>query len=107
MQIQIHTDKNIDGHERFNEYVKRVVSASLDRFADRITRIEVHLSDENGAKEGKGGDKRCVMEARLEHRQPSAVTHHADSLNDAIDGAVAKLEHMLDSTVGKLYGNHR
>jgi ribosomal subunit interface protein len=106
MQIHINTDKNIDGHQRFAEYVKTVVASSLTRFSQRITRIEVHLSDENGPKEGKA-DKRCMMEVRLEGRPPAAVTHHAEDLDQAIDGAVAKLEHLLDSALGKLDAHHR
>jgi ribosome-associated translation inhibitor RaiA len=106
MQIQVNTDKNIDGHEPLAEHVKTVVAAHLAHFSDRISRIEVHLSDENGPKEGKA-DKRCMMEVRIEGRQPAAVTHHAENLHQAIDGAAEKLKHLLDSTMGKLDSHHR
>lgn len=36
-----------------------------------ISRVEVHLSDEDGKKGGQN-DKRCMMEARLDGRQPAA-----------------------------------
>jgi len=61
----------------------------------------VHLSDENADKSGEH-DKRCLMEARLEGRQPIAVTHRAATLDQAIDGAADKLTQMIESTLGRL-----
>ncbi|MBX3247050.1 MAG: HPF/RaiA family ribosome-associated protein [Myxococcales bacterium] len=102
MKIQVNTDRNIQGDERLAEYVEDVVLDRLSRFRDQITRVEVHLSDENGGKSGPD-DKRCVMEARVEGRQPTAVTHIAGSVNEAIDGAVEKLRRALDSALGKAH----
>jgi ribosome-associated translation inhibitor RaiA len=101
MQIQIHTDHNIDGHAKLAEHVKAVVEGTLGRFVADITRVEVHLSDQNS---GKGGedDKRCVMEARLEGRGPTAVTHQAATVGQAVAGAAHKLERSLDSTLERL-----
>lgn len=101
MQIQVNTDHNIEGHEQFASHVRGIVESALNRFSERITRVEVHLSDENGGKGGQA-DKRCVMEARLEGRQPTAVTHHAATVDQAIDGAADKLVSSIDSTLGRL-----
>jgi hypothetical protein len=65
MQIEISTDSNIEGREELATHVKGVVESALNRFSDRITRVEVHLSDVNSDKGGEDGI-RCVMEARLE-----------------------------------------
>lgn len=73
----------------------------LTRFSERIARIEVDLSDDNGGKGGEA-DKRCVMEARLEGRQPTAVTHDAATADQAIEGAADKLGRLIDSTLGRL-----
>lgn len=100
MQIQINTDHNIDGHEAFSTHVTGVVEHALNRVSDHLTRVTVHLSDENSRKGGKA-DKRCVMEARMEGHQPVAVTHQADSLHQAADGAAHKLARLIDSTVGR------
>ncbi len=86
MQIQINTDHNIAGHEAMAAEVTRVVDHVLERFKERITRVEVHLDDENGPKGGLN-DKRCMLEARLEGRQPIAVTHHAGTITQAVHGA--------------------
>jgi len=101
MQIQINTDNNIEGREELATQVEGVVQDSLSRFSDQITRVEVHLSDENSHKSGQD-DKRCVMEARLEGRQPTAVTHQAATLNEAVDGDAEKLTASLESTLGRL-----
>ncbi|MBA3611426.1 MAG: HPF/RaiA family ribosome-associated protein [Nitrospirales bacterium] len=107
MQIQINTDRNIEGHEALATQVSDVVESALSRFSDHITRVEVHLSDENSAKKGGNDDIRCVMEARLEGRQPSAVTHQAATVDQAVDGAAEKLTRMIESTLGQLRDQQR
>ena len=72
MHMQIKTDHGIEGREVLTDRVRVMVQSALSRFGKRITRVEVHQSDENGDKSGRG-DKRCVMEARLTGRQPIAV----------------------------------
>ena len=101
MHIQIHTDHNIDGREEFASYVKGVVESTLSRFSDMITRVDVHLRDENGEKTGPD-DKRCMMEVRLEGRQPTAVTHLAATLGEAVDGAAEKLKRSIESMMDRL-----
>ena len=101
MKIQLNTDGNIEGNERLADHVTGVVEDTLGRFAERVTRVEVHLSDENGPKSGPDA-KRCMMEARLRGRQPIAVTHEAETLDQAIDGAADKLQRLLDSTLERL-----
>jgi ribosome-associated translation inhibitor RaiA len=100
MQIQINTDHNVEGREKLAHHIEADVRAALERFGDQITRVEVHLSDENGAKSG-GADKRCLMEARLAGRQPVAVSHEAATLQGAFDGAAKKLQHLLESALGR------
>jgi ribosome-associated translation inhibitor RaiA len=105
MQIQINTDHNIHGYESAAATVRASVEDALKRFAMQITRVEVHLGDENASKRG-GDDKRCMMEARLEGHAPIAVTHHAASVTQAIDGAAEKLAHRIERTLGRLH-SHR
>jgi hypothetical protein len=79
VQIQVNTDDNIAGRETLAARVQEDVRQGLSRFADQVTRIEVHLSDENAAKPGDS-DKRCLMEARPAGQKPVAVTHMAATL---------------------------
>ena len=75
-------------------------------FAEQITRVEVHLSDENGLKTGDD-DVRCMIEARVEGRPPTAVTHRAGSVDEAVNGAAGKLTRLLGSTVDRLRDQRR
>lgn len=102
MKIQINTDHTIDGRETLVQHAENVVKHTLGHLSEHISRIEVHLSDENGQKGGEN-DKRCVMEARLEGHQPVAVTDEAETLHQAIEGAASKLKHALDHLLGRLH----
>lgn len=102
MQIQINTDSNIEGSDRLAQQVEAVVKEALDRFSAQITRVEVHLSDENSDKKFGAEDKRCLLEARLAGLQPIPASHQAATLEQALDGAVEKLKRSLDSTLGEL-----
>jgi len=100
MDIRLNTDKNIEGKEALAGQVEAVVERAMQHFDGQITRVEVHLSDENAGKFGTD-DKRCLMEARLEGRQPVAVTHQAGSLNEAVVGAADKLKSLLTTALGR------
>lgn len=100
MQIQINADRHIEGSEARDQWARSVVEESLGHLAQHVTRVEVHLSDENA---GKGGasDKRCLMEARLNGRPPIAVTNRAGSLDAAVNGAAEKLVHAMEHDLGR------
>lgn len=102
MQIVINTDKTIDRHQGLDDHVNTVVSAAVQRFADHITRVEVHLSDDNSQKSADGGN-RCLLEARVTGYQPIAVSAHAITLHQAIAGASDKLKRAIDSALGRLH----
>jgi len=101
MKIQINTDNHIAGREALVEQAETTITSALGHLAQHVTRVEVHLSDENGKKTG-GRAKRCMMEARLESHQPLAVMEESDSLDEAITGAADKLKHSLDHTLSRL-----
>ena len=100
MQIQINTDHHLQGSEAREQWASSVVEAAMANFADSVTRVEVHLSDENA---GKGGDAafRCVMEARVNGRAPIAVTDDAPSLDSAVNGAIHKLVRATEHAMGR------
>jgi hypothetical protein len=98
MQIQVNTDHNIEGRETLAAWIRGTVETALDRDSDHITRVEVHLTDEDGHKSGQN-DKCCVMEARLEGRQPIAVSDRSATLEQAVNGATGKLARLVESTL--------
>jgi len=101
MQIKLNTDSHIEGNAKLKGYVDSLVESTLDRFVKRITRIEVHLTDQNSGEKSGANDKRCVMEARLSGRQPFSVTASADSVDRALDGAISKLERKIASEIDR------
>lgn len=105
MQIQINSNKSVDTGESFERWANAELNESFSRYKDEITRIEVHMSDENGEKVSPD-HKRCMMEARLANREPVAVNHHASNQDEAFRGASEKLKRVLEHTLGKLR-NHR
>ena len=102
MKIQINTDSNIAGDDQLRREVETLLRDALGRFSEKITRVEVHLSDENSDKKPGVDDMRCLLEARLAGLQPIAVSHEAATVEEAVDGAAEKLKHSLDSTLGRL-----
>lgn len=99
MKIHVNADKHIQGD--MQRHVEEAVHAALDRFAGRLSRVEVHLRDLNGGKTG-ANDKHCVMEARIDGHPPLTASDDADSVALAINGAARKLQRVLDSSLGKL-----
>lgn len=101
MNVQVNTDHNIEGSEDLNAYIKSRLAEDFERFRNAITRIEVHISDQNGDKSGDN-DKRCLLEARVANRQPVVVSHRAETVHQAFEAASDKLMRSLQSMVGRL-----
>lgn len=102
MQIELRTDHHIEGHEALADQVRGVVEDALSAFRDRVTSVDVHLSNQNSEQQDGNDSLRCMIEARLEGRQPIAVTDQAATLDDAIDGAADKLNRRLQHILGRL-----
>lgn len=101
MQIQVNSNHTIHTGESFERWASTELNESLSRFKNEITRIEVHMSDENSDKISTD-HKRCMMEARLPNREPLAVNHQAPSQDEAFRGASDKLKRALEHSLGKL-----
>ncbi len=101
MQIQVNTDNFIHGDERVVEISEAAVEADLGYFSDRLTRIEVHLKDQNADKHGPD-HIRCTMEARPRGMDPIAAHHDAADIRAALKGAAKTLRGRLNSTFAKL-----
>jgi ribosome-associated translation inhibitor RaiA len=102
MIIQVHTDPNIESSPALTTEVEALVAAAVGRFGDRVSRVQVHLGDENSRHKGGSHDKRCMMEVRMDGRPPIAVVQQAATLDQAMTGAADKLERSIDSMLGRL-----
>ena len=100
MQIEVRTDSNIEGSEQSSAEIKTMIIGALDRYGDRIRRIDVHLSDVIGHKTGHD-DKCCMIEARRDGHEPIVVTHRESTIGPAIHGAIHKLKKSVESELGK------
>lgn len=99
MLVNIYTDRNIDGDEELLARFEKKVRSELDRYSERLTRVEVHLMDENANK--GGADIRCTVEARAAGMRPIAASHEAEVLEVALDGALDKVRRGLSHATGK------
>jgi ribosome-associated translation inhibitor RaiA len=100
IQIQVSSGNAVAVNDSFNGEVSAKLERALGRFADRITRVEVHFNDTNSAKGGPA-DKHCALEARLKGLEPVVVTHDAPSLELALSGAIDRAVRVLDRTVDR------
>ncbi len=105
MIIQLNADKNLTIHAEYESQISEKINKELGRFTDYLSRLEVHLADENGNKSGID-DKKCTLEARLEGRQPIAVISFGQTYDLAINSALAKLKNALNTIDGKLKEHH-
>ncbi|HZF42637.1 MAG TPA: HPF/RaiA family ribosome-associated protein [Sphingomonadaceae bacterium] len=101
MQFQFNSDNKVNGSQNLAARIEQDVRTSLAHFEARLTRIEVHISDVDGRKRGPA-DKRCMLEARPHGLGPVAVSHEADSVDQAVLGAASKLTGALERVLGRL-----
>ncbi len=102
MIVQVNTDGKTDGTAGFTQHVQAIIDEKFAHFAERITRAEVHIGDENGVAKAGGKDKRCMIEVRLAGMHPISATDHAATAELALRGAADKMRNQLDTVLGKL-----
>ncbi|MGE7204271.1 HPF/RaiA family ribosome-associated protein [Sphingomonas sp. NPDC019816] len=100
MLVQINTDNRVEGSEATNKAIEERVRERLSRFAERLTRVEMHLRDVDGDRNGSQGIE-AKLEARPAGGQPIVVTDQAGSTDSAVAGVVRKAADALDRAFGK------
>ena len=100
MQFQFNSDSTIMGTEDVATRIENQVRERLARFEDKLTRLEVHVRDENGPK-GGADDKACTIEARPAGGRPIGVTEHAADVDAAARKAASTLAQRLERQFGK------
>lgn len=101
MTIQFNTDKNLTIHTDYEAQMTEKLEKELSRFEEHITRLEVHFADENGSKDGQE-DKKCMIECRLEGKQPIVAIDFGDNYDKALSGAISKLKSSLTTIISKM-----
>lgn len=99
MFVQINTDNQIHTDADANERLEQRIRQKLRRFERRLTHVELHVSDVNGAK--GGADKHVSLEARPSGHEPVAVTADGQRVEDAVAAAAEKAARALDHALGR------
>jgi hypothetical protein len=105
MDIQVRTDVHVNGDEALTRYVTDTVTAGLATHRMRLGSVQVHLSEESGARKGPP-DLVCMIEARPSGHGPVVVRRHATTKGEAIRAAVAGTREALDRLFGRLDVGH-
>ena len=96
MHIQINGD--FERSDALEQHINDEVKKALAHHQNQITRVEIHLGDENAAKGGM--DKRCTLEVRISGQQPLAVHDQGENYYDVVrstcDKAGRAVAHRLD-----------
>ena len=100
MQVQFNSDSSVMGTENVASRIEAKVREKLARFEDRLTRLEIHVHDENAHKHGHD-DKACTIEARPRGGRPIGVTEGASTVDDAARKAATTLAQRLTRLFGK------
>lgn len=101
MQILLHADKSSDGSQAMTTHLEDVVNGALGRFGERVTRVEVHLSDADSPARTGTGSIHCALEARITGLDSVHVSEQADDAHRAIEGGVRKLKRAVGAAIGK------
>ena len=96
MQVQINAGHNVTIDAATEQSLTSGITSHLAHFSDRITRVELHLSDEDGADRSGPCQMLCMLEVRLAGRQPDIVKATAATVDLAVRDATHKMHHLLD-----------
>lgn len=106
MQFQFNTNSSVMGTQNVAERIEAQVRQKLARFEDRLTRLEVHVTDVNSAKHG-ADDKHCTIEARPRGSRPIGVTGKASEVDAAARIAASTMAERLERIFGKAERHRR
>ena len=106
MTIQFNSAHSVKANEELKAPIIALLTDKLSRFSQHITRLDVHLSDENGNKEGMS-DKRCLLEAHMDGVLPIVAKNHASTYELAAEGALDKLKASLNSSLKRADNHHQ
>jgi len=106
LQFQFNTDSSVMGTRDVAQRIEAQVRTRLARFAERLTRIEVHVTDVNGRKHG-ADDKHCTIEVRPRGSRPIGVTGKAADVDAAARIAASTMAERLERVLGRAARHRR
>lgn len=100
MLIQVNFG-DVERSDAIDQFVHDKVTSQLGHLVDKLTRVEVHLRDDNSSSKSSSNDKRCTMEARPAGRKPFVVEHAGDDLYTVIAETAGKLARAVKKNVDR------
>jgi len=94
VQVQINY-AGTSASDALNAHIEAELEHAIGRFSDRITRVEVHVRDQNGPNKSGPRDKRCLIEVRPAHADPIVVEHEGEDYHLVASEAAHKLERVV------------
>jgi ribosome-associated translation inhibitor RaiA len=98
MQVLVSSDDPGCCGEELIQRIEGVLEGTLERFGDRVTRVEVRLGDRNSPNPGDR-DKSCTLEAGVAGLGMVTASHEAATLTEAIHGAADKLKRAVSHEI--------
>jgi ribosome-associated translation inhibitor RaiA len=100
MHLQLNPAQGVALSDALEGHIRQQLGGVERRFGDRLTRVEVYLSDVNGPKGGM--NKLCKLEARPRGGDPLFAEALEETAYEAMTVASTRLESVLSSHFGKL-----
>lgn len=100
MHVQFNSDNQTDGDTDLAERVEGIARGRLSRIERHLTRMEIHVGDAKGPREG-ASDKRCAVEVRPAGMAPITASDQAGTIEEAVAGAAEKVLAAYDREIGK------
>lgn len=100
MQILIHPS-SIASTPALTDHAIRCVTQALRHVAEHVTRVDVHLHDDNGPKHGSA--QRCVVEVHVARQHPLAVHHTSADLYASIKVVTGKLRRLVEKRLDRAH----
>ena len=107
MKVFLNAGPHTDGSQAMAEFLETMLAQAIGHYAERVTRVEAHLSDAIATGKGEMDEVHCLLEAHPVGLAPVIVEARAASAHQAMHGAVAKLERSLERALGKNDPRHR
>ena len=104
MEIII-TDRHNCLNDQAREFIQRRMAFTLSRFASRIQRVTLTVSDANGPKGGV--DKQCKVQVKLHRSAEILITNQDADLKSCISRVVDRTGRTVARSVAQLVGAHR